>query len=270
MTLRAKSAYVTALWAIGLMLILATTVWAGAKSYQMKGRQFIVEAAAVTGPAPVVFALHGGMRSGSYLRDQLDLARALNPKGIHVVYLNGTPAFRLRGNENRLVWNAGACCARAERRNVDDLGFISDVISALSRQGLVDPRQVYLLGHSNGAMMSYRFACERSSQVAGVIAIAGGLVTGGCQQARGVRVLHIHGQRDTTFPIAGGGKGADLNATGDPFPSLFDTQAKLQGAGASVQVVTLDGAEHRVHTIENAMRREMGTSIGAMVADFVR
>jgi len=50
--------------------------------------------------------------------------------------------------------------AGAADQGVDDVGYLASVISSLTAQGLTGPGQVYLVGSSNGAMLSYRFACE--------------------------------------------------------------------------------------------------------------
>jgi polyhydroxybutyrate depolymerase len=66
---------------------------------------------------------------------------------------------------------------------------------------------VFLIGHSNGAYMSYRMACERSDVVAGIAGLAGAatVIDGWtCNPEQPVSILHIHGDADTTVPYEGG------------------------------------------------------------------
>ena len=69
-------------------------------------------------------------------------------------------------------WNAGDCCAAARKAQVDDVSFVSDVVrDVLDTRADVDPRQVYLIGYSNGGRMAYRMACRRPGLFAGVAAV---------------------------------------------------------------------------------------------------
>ena len=54
----------------------------------------------------------------------------------------------------------GNCCGKAEEKKVDDVGFINALIEELEANYAIDPRRIYVTGMSNGAMMSYRLACE--------------------------------------------------------------------------------------------------------------
>ena len=54
------------------------------------------------------------------------------------------------------------------------------------------------------------------------------------------------------------------------FRTLQSTVDLLSGAGASVEVVVLDGAEHSVADLDSAARNEIGTSVTGLVGQFVR
>jgi poly(3-hydroxybutyrate) depolymerase len=43
---------------------------------------------------------------------------------------------------------------------VDDVGYLRAVIAEVSVRFAVDPRRVYVTGHSDGADMAHRLACE--------------------------------------------------------------------------------------------------------------
>ena len=69
------------------------------------------------------------------------------------------------------TWNAGACCGPARDRGVDDVGFLDALVAALRRDDGVG--DVYAVGFSNGAMMSYAWACARPGALAGIGPVAG-------------------------------------------------------------------------------------------------
>lgn len=217
--------------------------------------------------APLVLVMHGGLSSADEFLSRFSLIDEAGSSGFRVAYLDGTLQGRPRAD--RRTWNAGACCGSAMEQGVNDVGYLANIIATLTAQGLTDPSQVYLVGSSNGAMLSYRFACERSDLVAGIVALAGVLVTPSCVNASGVRVLHVHGLQDTTVPIGGGGAGERLMG-GAGFRSLDETVATVRAAGASVDVVLLQGGEHQAQTLDAALRAEQGITLATLVGRFIR
>lgn len=216
-------------------------------------------------PAPLLLVLHGGLGSADEFKKKIPMFGEADRGGFVVAYLNGTIAGRERAN--RRTWNSGFCCGQAVMQNVDDVGFIAQVISVLAARGYADPWRVYLMGHSNGAMMSYRFACERPDLIRGVVGFSGTLTIDRCGNAGGVRILMVQGTDDTVVPVAGGGKG-DLVAD-RPFIPMDQTIGMLRVAGASVQVQILTGAGHKVSTLDNAARSQLGISLPQLVGRFV-
>ena len=60
-------------------------------------------------------------------------------------------------------WNAGHCCGKAAKDKVDDVGFIAAAIEDVCDHLRVDRSRIYMLGFSNGGMMAYRFAAEKTN-----------------------------------------------------------------------------------------------------------
>jgi polyhydroxybutyrate depolymerase len=215
---------------------------------------------------PLVLALHGGLGSAERFQSTLSLFDEAARSGFRVAYLDGTLEGRERAN--RRTWNAGNCCRSARDQGVNDVGYLTDVITTIIGQGLTSPGQVWLVGHSNGAMMSYRLACTRPDLVGGVVAISGVLAIPRCDNAAGVRVLHIHGLQDPIVPVAGGGQGVRL--TDQPFPSVQQTTDAVRAGGASVELLLVPGGEHEVESIDRALRGELGQSLASLVGQTVR
>ena len=61
--------------------------------------------------------------------------------------------------------------------HIDDVGYLESVIDAVGNLYPVDRSRVFLTGHSNGGMMTYRFACEHPELIAGAASVAGTMLT---------------------------------------------------------------------------------------------
>ena len=106
----------------------------------------------------------------------------------------------------RRFWNANDACCDLYGSGVDDVAYLTAVLDDAERRYSVDPRRVFLVGHSNGAFMAHRMACELGSRISGVVALAGDVWKDGarCKPGSPVSVLQVHGERDRIIPYAGG------------------------------------------------------------------
>jgi polyhydroxybutyrate depolymerase len=77
------------------------------------------------------------------------------------------------------------------------------LLAELERRYAVDRKRIYFTGISNGAMMSYRVACEMSDQVAAISPVEGALNVA-CHPSSPVSVLIFHGTADHLVPFDGG------------------------------------------------------------------
>jgi polyhydroxybutyrate depolymerase len=152
-----------------------------------------------TKPLPVVLGFHGAMGNAEVFARQTRLNEVADREGFLVVYPDGSgPTAR------GLYWNSGRG-GYAAKHQIDDVGFIRELLATLPRLYRIDTRRVYAAGISNGAMMCYRLAHELSDQIAAIGAVAGGdLVLDGPAPPRPVPVIHFHGARDPIAPMAGG------------------------------------------------------------------
>lgn len=148
---------------------------------------------------PVILAFHGGGSNSKIMKLSTELAALSDKEGFVVVYPNGTgPGGRL------LTWNSGRCCAWAKRKNINDVGAISELLDQLTRIVPYDKKRVYATGISNGAMICYRLACELSDKIAAIAPVAGPLEISPCTPKRPVPVIHFHGTKDRNVPYQGG------------------------------------------------------------------
>ncbi len=150
---------------------------------------------------PLVLALHGGGGTGKRMED---LTRngfnALAERERFVVaYPDGADKH----------WNDGRGVERwrAQRENIDDVGFLSHLIDHLVKEFNLDPKRVYVTGVSNGALMAHRLACERPERLAAIAPVIGAMpanIAPRCAPTRPVPVLMINGKEDTLVPWEGG------------------------------------------------------------------
>ena len=176
---------------------------------------------------PLVVALHGGGGHAAYMSDdeRYGLSRMAESAGFLVAYPNGYS--KLPGGKFA-TWNAGGCCGDARDRNIDDVGFLREVVATVKARFHVDARRVFAIGMSNGGMMSYRLACEASDVFRAVGSVAGTDAVPDCHPTQPVAVLHIHAKNDDHVLFDGG---AGQGAFRDPskvmtFPSVPETVSR--------------------------------------------
>lgn len=160
-------------------------------------------------PLPLVIYLHGGggTMKAAY-EDGLD--KDSDKFGFILAVPDGTGIFPNRLHTwNGGKWDGGDCCGSAFKNNVDDVGFISAMIDELEKKFNVDDKRIYATGISNGAIMSYRLACELSERIAAVAAVAPPAVPNPCPFFGSVSIMQINGTADPAVPF-NGGKGGGI------------------------------------------------------------
>jgi polyhydroxybutyrate depolymerase len=158
-------------------------------------------------PMPLLVALHGGGGDMDWQADdaKYGLIGTSEQAGFIVVFPNGYSRFP---GGRLATWNAGACCGKARDNDVDDVGFIRDVVGHVSRALDIDRARVFATGMSNGGMMAYRLACDAADLFRAIAPVAGTDNTVGCKPSRAVSVVHIHA-RDDDHVLFEGGAGAN-------------------------------------------------------------
>jgi polyhydroxybutyrate depolymerase len=191
-------------------------------------------------PVPVVLVFHEYTGSVSLTRLQTHFDDMADTNSFILAYPNGIGAS----------WNAGDCCGFAVETKVDESAFVRQILSDLGTIASLDPKRIYAVGFSNGAMLAYRLACEMSDTFAAIGSVAGLLLYSPCQPQQPVSVIHIHGLNDPYLPYTGGASNPDCGsgcpATFPPVEQGIKTWVQLDGCTGSPQV-NVDGA--LTHTI---------------------
>ena len=246
-----------------LLCALAVPLAAEMRSLDLKDRSFNLYQPDDSGDQPLalIVVLHGSYGSAAGVANHLPLLEATTTTRFRVVYLNATMFEKVPGDPGR-VWNDGACCGEGLRPAVDDAAFIDAVIRDLGTRGLTRAGAVYMVGHSNGAQMAYRYVCDHGGTIAGLVAIAGALTLQNCTDQTGLSVLNIHGSEDDTIPLQGG----RTNRTPEIlYPAIADAGASLVAAGASFHLAIVPGAGHRLPSIDRFMRKSCGPGLADAV-----
>ncbi|MDY7093043.1 MAG: PHB depolymerase family esterase [Acidobacteriota bacterium] len=221
---------------------------------------------------PLVVVVHGAFNTGRGMEEKTGFSELADREGFLVAYPDG---IGLRGLFQH--WNAGFCCGKALRLGIDDVGFLDQMIQRLSDRLAVDPQRIYMIGESNGAMLTYLYASRHPSRLAaaGVSAGATGGIRGGARDPDGelfrieppehpVPLIAFHGLADDRVPFSGRDDGITVpveeglerwaQANGcEPDPA---TEEQRQGtvhhrvwnqgpACAPVELYTLEGWPHQ-------------------------
>jgi polyhydroxybutyrate depolymerase len=147
---------------------------------------------------PLVLALHGRLGRGEERLSQLD--KISDERGFLVVYPDGLDRS----------WADGRGDTPSDRKDVDDVKFLSKLIDQMEAEFKVHASRIYVTGMSNDGFMSGRLACQLSDRIAAVAIVAASLsetVAASCHPEAPVSVLVLQGTEDPLVPLAGGALG---------------------------------------------------------------
>ncbi len=172
-------------------------------------------------PAPLLIVLHGYGSFGAETADYLGLDPFAEANGFLTAYPEGTPD---PGGLTALECDPADDTAAS---GVDDAAYLSGLVAEVADTANVDPDRVFAMGHSNGAFMAYRMACDHADVFAAAVSLAGATLESAdeCQAADPIAVLEIHGDRDDVVLYGGGTLG-----TGNAYPSVADTASLWRDA----------------------------------------
>ena len=172
---------------------MATTIHTIERKPQLVGEQ----------PPPLLLMLHG---YGSNERDLFDLAEYVDPR-LHILSARaplhlswgGFAWYHLSGTPGRLIPDT---VSRAEA-----LALLDRFVASLPERLGSDPRRTYMLGFSQGAIMSLALAMNRPELLAGVVALSGYLDPALVPATRspaltGLPIIQMHGTYDEIIPLA--------------------------------------------------------------------
>jgi len=181
---------------------------------------------------PLLVLLHGYSFTGNRQEDYMKFGELVNSHGFLLAYPDGTQES---GGDRNQFWNAGETCCNFMGSDVDDSAYVLSIIQAVQSKFNIDPKKIYLVGHSNGGFMSYRAAHDHSDTIAAIASLAGaGLTIDASAPPNPVHVLQIHGTSDSVIAYEGG------DIQGNSYPGAVATVKRWAGFnGCAVEGVDM-------------------------------
>jgi polyhydroxybutyrate depolymerase len=140
---------------------------------------------------PLVLLFHGRGRSGNVILSRTGFAAKADAEGFMIAAPDG-----INGH-----WNDGRGTVNPD---VDDVGFIRELVVSLKSEFPIDIRRIYAAGSSNGGIFTQRLACEFSDVLTAIATVAGPLPTNVNQsRPNPISVVGIQGDEDPRVPIDG-------------------------------------------------------------------
>lgn len=139
--------------------------------------------------APLVVVLHGEGASAEQARDDLGWNAVADHEGFVVAYPEGVDHG----------WNAGPSCCFPNNAGVNDVGFLNEALSILTKQDLIDRSRVYAVGFSAGGSMAYTWECAHPGLLAGIGPVDADLLIE-CRDHAPVTVAAVYGGTDRLVP----------------------------------------------------------------------
>ncbi len=173
---------------------------------------------------PLVIALHGYTDNPRLMEFYSGFSRKAEKENFIVVYPYGTKSE----TDKNLSWNGGSCCGNGVLSNIKDVEFINSLTDELLDKYKIDPKKVYVVGFSNGGLLTYRIASETPERYK-AFAVVSGTIGGKVYKKlppyiipnpiKSISILLMHGMQDSRIPYRGG-----LNANKDgEFKSFKDS-----------------------------------------------
>lgn len=194
---------------------------------------------------PVVIGFHGWTATAEEFAAWSDLS-----------WLAGRDRFLAvfpQGFGNPSEWHFGNPTAYPDGETADD-AFISSLIDRLDASGCVDPRRVFLIGHSQGGGMVAHLACRLGDRIAAIALVSAMYLEPPCVLPRALPVIAFHALDDETLPYGGG----HVAGTPADYPHVLPAQdmavdwAARDGSTRGARVETLDGGVVRFSWLDGA------------------
>lgn len=189
-----------------------------------------------------MLVFHGGGGGAEWMAGKSQtLTRTLTEAGYAVAYMNGSSR---RGGDNLRTWNAAHCCAYAQRRNIDETAYADAAIEALDRRLGIDRARIFLTGHSNGAMLSYRLAGAMKVTPRGIAPVSGAIFADQPDVPARTSIFMYHAQDDEVLSYDGNPDDKADRWRTQPHLGFVKAEAKLaemKACGAPTRASSVPG-----------------------------
>jgi polyhydroxybutyrate depolymerase len=165
-------------------------------------------------PTPLLVMFHGYSATGAIEESYFRIGDVVDAHGFLYAYGDGTI-----DSQGKRFWNATDGCCNIDGKSVDDVAYAGAIMDDVASKYNVDPKRIFVIGHSNGGFMVHRLACDLAPRVAAIVSLAGAVWNdpARCNPTSPVSILDVHGDADATISYTGGGN--------PPYPSEATTMA---------------------------------------------
>lgn len=212
-------------------------------------RTFTTETAD-TRPAPLVIVLHGNTQTGADMITRTSWPAVAKREHFSIVLPDGLNRAwaDLRPDTKR--------AGRTPPKGTDDVAFIVALVEKFVREGVADPKRIYITGLSNGGAMTMTMICARADLFAAAASVIINLTdesANACHPSRPVPMLMMNGTADPLIPYEGG-RGASRFAVAGFWstPKTLDFWRRVNGCelqdSAAVDLDHRDPSDHTTVT----------------------
>jgi len=182
---------------------------------------------------PLVILFHGWTGSAKAIEATTGFGEKADAEDFVLAIPDGT-----EGIGSARGWN----CSFLDLGNpkADDVKFTTDILNQIEGGIKVDPKRVYVAGHSNGAMMAYDIGAKLSDRIAAIAVVSGTIGVPGSQVSEPtapVSAIIFHGKEDETVPYDASHDGL-IKAT--PAPESAKWWADRDGCEAPAETKASD------------------------------
>ncbi|MDA3846000.1 MAG: alpha/beta hydrolase-fold protein [Vallitaleaceae bacterium] len=146
--------------------------------------------------SPLVFVFHGYTSTAENIKSYANLKDLADENDFVVCYPQG-----IEDDYGMNHWNANLAMSE-----VDDVGFIVELVGFLEETYKLDESRTFTTGMSNGGFMSYALAMDAADTFEAMASVSGLMsyeVWDSREKAIPIPVLHFHGTADKIVPIDG-------------------------------------------------------------------
>ncbi len=227
-------------------------------------------------PMPMAVINHGLSQTGESIESMLGANAVSDKEGFIAVYPDSVNWF---GVKDLRTWDSGNGLVLPGQQ-AGDIHFMDNIISTAKAQLNVDPMRVYMIGHSNGGMLTYDAAAALSGELAGIGILNSAMSGHEPQPKEPLSLYNTHGTKDSIIPFEGltdtppllrdigvpvfqaAQYGTDyykkLDGITAPYTVTTEGNQTISTAsnpdnGTAVRQVTVEGADHVYHNMQEAL-----------------
>jgi polyhydroxybutyrate depolymerase len=152
-------------------------------------------------PAPLVLVLHGNTQQGIDMQTRSAWPKVAQREQFIAIFADGL---------NRAWADLRSDTERAGRTappGTDDVAFLMALVAKYIKDGVADPKRIYVTGVSNGGAMTMTLACKQPQMFAAVAAVIinfTATMAEACKPERPIPMLLMNGTADPLVAYEGG------------------------------------------------------------------